>query len=100
MRKVSFQIRDGLIFCSHTRVPGLDIIIRKSTPAPPVDRDWIVVFGWAVNRDEALLLEVEAGVVKAIEHVVGRSADEIAYKDVRLAVDVDGGLTVDLSTLS
>jgi hypothetical protein len=100
MRKVRFQVRDGLIFCSHTRVPGLDIMVRKSTPARPLDRDWIVVFGWVVNRDEALLLEVETGVVKALEHVIGRGADEIAYEDVRVAIDVDGGLTVDLSSLS
>jgi hypothetical protein len=100
MRKVSFQIRDGLIFCSHTRVQGLDIIVRKSTPARPLDKDWILVFGWTVNRDEALLLEVEAGVVKAIEHIIGRQADFIGYEELRASVELGGNVSVDLTSLA
>lgn len=97
MRRVDLQLRDGLIFCSHTRVPGLDIVVRKTKPARPFDRDWLVVFGWSDNRDEGLFLEVEAGVVKAIEYLLGRTAGDIAYEDIRELIDDQANPSVDLT---
>ncbi|WP_148259231.1 hypothetical protein [Polymorphum gilvum] len=99
MRRVELQIRDGLIFCSHTRVPGLDILLRKTTPGQSVDRDWLVVFGWIANRDEDLLREVEAGVMKAIEHLLGRPISTISLEDIRELVDDAEKVSVDLSML-